>query len=144
MKAKKKRVGVTAPRNPPLSDSNGRTSAAKKQKRSRFLAWCVFNRDLSQLEFFRRLLEEATDKSVPLLERLKFLSVFADNLDEFFMVRVSGLKEMLEIEDLGPMPGELTPTEQLKIIRQRVLPLVKEHTRCLREEVIPGLREAGV
>ena len=134
---------MTAPRNKPVSDSDGPVSA-KKQKRSRFLAWSVFNRDLSQLEFFRRLLEEATDKSVPLLERLKFLSVFADNLDEFFMVRVSGLKEMLEIEDLGPMPGELNPVEQLKIIRERVLPLVEEHTRCLREEVLPGLKEAGV
>jgi len=144
MKAKKKTVVVTAPGSQPVSGSGGPTSAAKKQKRSRFLAWSVFNRDLSQLEFFRRLLEEATDKSVPLLERLKFLSVFADNLDEFFMVRVSGLKEMLEIEDLGPMPGELTPVEQLKVIRERVLPLVEEHTRCLREEVLPGLNEAGV
>ncbi len=135
---------MTPPRNQPVLDSDGQTSAAKKQKRSRFLAWAVFNRDLSQLEFFRRLLEEATDKSVPLLEKLKFLSVFADNLDEFFMVRVSGLKEMLEIENLGPMPGELTPAEQLKVIRQRVLPLVEEHTRCLREEVLPGLKKAGV
>src|SRR5260370_405531 len=135
---------MTPPRNQPVLDSDGQTSAAKKQKRSRFLAWAVFNRDLSQLEFFRRLLEEATDKSVPLLEKLKFLAVFADNLDEFFMVRVSGLKEMLEIENLGPMPGELTPGEKLKVIRQRVLPLVEEHTRCLREEVLPGLEKAGV
>jgi len=135
---------MTPPRNQPVLDPDGQTSTAKKQKRSRFLAWAVFNRDLSQLEFFRRLLEEATDKSVPLLEKLKFLSVFADNLDEFFMVRVSGLKEMLEIENLGPMPGELTPAEQLKVIRQRVLPLVEEHTRCLREEVLPGLKKVGV
>lgn len=135
---------MSAPRKKPASDRGGPNSAAKKQKRARFLSWSVFNRDLSQLEFFRRLLEEASDKSVPLLERLKFLSVFADNLDEFFMVRVSGLKEMLEIEDLGPMPGELTPSEQLKIIRKRVLPLVEEHTRCLRDEVIPGLKEAGL
>jgi len=135
---------MAAPRNQSVLDSENQTSAAKKQKRSRFLAWAVFNRDLSQLEFFRRLLEEATDKSVPLLEKLKFLSVFADNLDELFMVRVSGLKEMLEIENLGPMPGELTPAEQLKVIRQRVLPLVEEHTRCLREEVLPGLKKAGV
>lgn len=135
---------MNAPRNQPAPDRDGPTSAANKPKLKRFLAWSVFNRDLSQLEFFRRLLEEATDKSVPLLERLKFLSVFADNLDEFFMVRVSGLKEMLEIEDLGPMPGELDPAEQLKVIRERVLPLVKEHTRCLREEVLPGLKEAGV
>jgi polyphosphate kinase len=135
---------MATPRNQPVPHPDGPTSSLKKEKRSRFLAWSVFNRDLSQLEFFRRLLEEATDKSVPLLERLKFLSVFADNLDEFFMVRVSGLKEMLEIEDIGPMPGELNPAEQLTVIRQRVLPLVEEHTRLLREEVLPGLKEAGV
>ena len=110
---------MTASRNKAAPKRDGQDSAPNKMKRKRFLAWSVFNRDLSQLEFFRRLLEEASDKSVPLLERLKFLSVFADNLDEFFMVRVSGLKEMLEIEDLGPMPGELNPAEQLKIIRER-------------------------
>ncbi|MGH9958235.1 MAG: RNA degradosome polyphosphate kinase, partial [Pyrinomonadaceae bacterium] len=119
-------------------------STAKKPKPKNFLAWSVFNRDLSQLEFFRRVLEEATDESVPLLERLKFLSVFSSNLDEFFMVRVSGLKEMLDIEDIKPMPGELTPAEQLNAIRKRVLPLVNEQARCLREKLIPGLKDAGV
>ncbi len=56
-----------------------------------------------------------------MLEKLKFLAVFSSNLDEFFMVRVSGIKEMLDIEDIGPMPGELTPAEQLTVIRKRVL-----------------------
>ncbi|HJT67606.1 MAG TPA: polyphosphate kinase 1 [Pyrinomonadaceae bacterium] len=115
-----------------------------KSKPTRFLAWSVLNRDLCQLEFFRRVLEEATDKSTPGLEKLKFLSVFASNLDEFFMVRVSGIKEMLPIEDIGPMPGELTPAEQLAVIRKRVLPLVEEQTRCLREEVLPELAANGV
>ena len=115
-----------------------------KSKPKRFFAWSVLNRDLCQLEFFRRVLEEATDKSTPALEKLKFLAVFSSNLDEFFMVRVSGLKEMLGIEDIGPMPGELTPTEQLRVIRERVVPLVEEHTRCLRDEVIPELRDQGV
>lgn len=116
----------------------------KKSKPRHFLAWSVLNQDLCQLEFFRRVLEEATDKSTPLLERLKFLSVFSSNLDEFFMVRVSGLKEMLGIEDILPMPGELTPEEQLAVIRKRVLTLVQEHTRCLRDEVIKDLRSRGV
>ncbi len=109
-----------------------------------FLAWSVLNRDLAQLEFFKRVLEEATDKSTPLLEKLKFLSVFSSNLDEFFMVRVSGLKEMLGIEEMLPMPGELTPAEQLGAIRERVLPLVKEHTRCLHDEVLQELKTHGI
>src|ERR1051325_4738450 len=115
-----------------------------KSKPKRFFAWSVLNRDLCQLEFFRRVLEEATEKSTPALEKLKFLSVFSSNLDEFFMVRVSGIKEMLDIEDLGPMPGELTPPEQLGVIRERVLTLVEEHTRCLRDEVVPELEAQGV
>src|SRR5436190_726788 len=119
-------------------------SKSTKSKPKRFLSWSVLNQDLAQLEFFRRVLEEATDKSTPLLERLKFLSVFSSNLDEFFMVRVSGIKEMLEIEDIRPMPGELSPDEQLVAIRKRVLPLVEEHSTCLREEVIPQLQSQGV
>ena len=118
--------------------------SANKSLPKQFLAWSVFNQDLMQLEFFRRVLEEATNKSVPLLERLKFLSVFASNLDEFFMVRVSGIKEMLGVEDIQPMPGELTPPEQLKEIRQRVLPMMELHARCLREEVLPGLKGQGI
>src|SRR5689334_21816203 len=115
-----------------------------KSKPKRFLSWSVINRDLCQLEFFRRVLEEATDKSNLVLERLKFHAVFSSNLDEFFMVRVSGIKEMLSIDDLGPMPGELTPVEQLAVIRKLVLPLVEEHSRCLRDEVIPELESQGV
>src|ERR1041385_2435955 len=100
----------------PQSDASSRL-----QQNTHFLAWCVFNRDLSHLEFLRRVLEQALDESQPLLERLKFLSIFSSNLDEFFMVRVSGLKEMLEEEaSIGMMPGELKPSEQLKIIRERL------------------------
>jgi len=81
---------------------------------------------------------------VPPLERLKFLAVFVSNLDEFFMVRVSGLKEMLEIKDIQPMPGELEPAEQLEVIRKRVLPLVEEQVRCLHEQVLPALAANSV
>jgi polyphosphate kinase len=126
------------------SNATDRTRAGSPAENQHFLAWSVFNRDLSQLEFFKRVLEEAADESLPVLERLKFLAVFASNLDEFFMVRVSGLKEMLEIKDIGPMPGELTPPEQLKAIRERVLPMVNEQVRCLRDSVLPELRKQGI
>ena len=116
----------------------------RTKKPNRFFSWSVLNRDLAQLQFFRRVLEEASDKSTLVLEKLKFLSIFSSNLDEFFMVRVSGIKEMLPIEDIGPMPGELTPTEQLRVIREQVLTLVEEQTRCLRAEVLPELEANGV
>jgi polyphosphate kinase len=122
------------------SDSFPDQELPKRSKPKHFLAWSVLNQDLQQLEFFRRVLEEATDKTTPPLERLKFLSVFSSNLDEFFMVRVSGIKEMLDVEDIRPMPGELTPLEQLKVIRNKVLALVEEHSACLREEVLPQLQ----
>jgi polyphosphate kinase len=109
---------------------------SQASKPHHFLAWSVLNQDLSQLEFFKRVLEEAADKSTPLIERLKFLAVFSSNLDEFFMVRVSGIKEMLDVEDLRPMPGELDPRSQLAAIRKRVLQLVEEQTACLRGVVI--------
>src|SRR6186997_3137116 len=90
-----------------------------------------FNRELSLLEFHRRVLEEALDRTNPLLERLKFLSIFSANLDEFFMIRVSGLKEELTDTNIVSADG-LTPSEQLRRTRERVLMLVDEQARCLR------------
>jgi polyphosphate kinase len=132
------------PENQVRPDDSHSVSAPSKSEDAHFFAWSVFNRDLSQLEFFKRVLEEATDESVPLLERLKFLAVFASNIDEFFMVRVSGLKEMLEIEEFQPMPGELTPQDQLRMIRERVLPMVEAQVNCLRDHVLPELAKHGV
>src|SRR5829696_5050909 len=104
----------------------------------------LFNREFSQIEFYRRVLEEALDPTQPLLERLKFLSIFSENLDEFFMIRVSGLQETLAgmVSELSP--DGLAQVEQLKEIRARLLPLVEAHSRCLREEVLPALAEAGI
>lgn len=104
----------------------------------------LFNRELSLLGFYRRLLEEAADETEPILERLKFLSIFSSNLDEFFMIRVSGLKETFEEGVTELSPDGMTPGEQLKAIREQVLPLVEEQSRCLTSEVLPALESAGV
>src|SRR5215203_4003975 len=102
-----------------------------------------FNRELSLLEFHARVLEEALDNSNPLLERLKFLSIFSSNLDEFFMIRVSGLKE--ELGDCNVIsPDGLTPREQLAKTRERILVLIQEQAPCLREEILPLLKDTGI
>ena len=102
-----------------------------------------FNRELSLLEFHARVLEEALDQQNPLLERLKFLSIFSSNLDEFFMIRVSGLKEEMEHE-VEVSPDGRTPAQQLAETRERIVALVHEQARCLRDEVLPGLAQAGI
>jgi polyphosphate kinase len=102
-----------------------------------------FNRELSLLEFHARVLEEALDDRNPLLERLKFLSIFSSNLDEFFMIRISGLKEELDDANIVS-PDGLTPAQQLAKTRERILVLVDEQARCLREEILPQLKEAGI
>src|SRR5215831_4238829 len=105
----------------------------------------LFNRELSWIEFNSRVLDEGVDKSLPLLERLKFLSIFSTNLDEFFMVRVAGLQEQLDTNpDLQSADG-LTPATQLKRISERLRPLLKLQTDCLLNEILPALdQQAGV
>jgi polyphosphate kinase len=104
----------------------------------------LFNHELSLLEFYRRVLEEALDNTVPLLERLKFLSIFSSNLDEFFMIRVSGLKETCADGVTKLSPDGKTPREQLKEIRDCLLPLIEEQIRCIKNEIYPNLSSAGI
>src|SRR5438445_8822056 len=99
------------------------------------------NRELSWLEFNHRVLEEARDNSNPLLERLKFLSIFSSNLDEFFMIRVSGAKEEEHLGVTALSPDGMTPAEQLSEIARRLLPLVAEQTKYPKEEIIPHLKD---
>jgi polyphosphate kinase len=103
-----------------------------------------FNRELSWLAFNERVLDEARDTSVPLLERLKFLAIFGSNLDEFMMIRYAGLKEQQAAGVTRPSFDGLTAVEQLAAIAAVLHPMVAEHRRVLREEVLPELAKRGV
>ena len=100
-----------------------------------------FNRELSLLEFNKRVLHQAYDLSLPLLERLRFLCIFATNLDEFFEVRVGGLVEMQERNAGIAGPDGLTPTEILSEISQRAHLLVTEQYQILNSDLLPLLRQ---
>src|SRR5712692_4614142 len=110
--------------NMPIKD---RLSAAEPAKAKLSLAPPVekrlLNRELSLIEFFRQVLDEAHDGRKPLLERLRFLTIFSNIVDEFFMVRVSGLKEEVEHGCVKPSPDGLTAAEQLEAIRKRLMPM---------------------
>src|SRR5580693_1463844 len=104
-----------------------------------------FNRELSWLAFNRRVLEEAQDPSVPLLERLKFLAIFESNLDEFFMVRVGGLQQKVQVGiPLGSGADRTPPAEQLNLIGQAVRQMVADAYDCLLKEVLPALEKEGI
>jgi polyphosphate kinase len=99
----------------------------------------LLNRELSLIEFFRQVLSEAQDERHPLLERLRFLTIFSNIVDEFFMVRVSGLKEEVEQGWLQPSIDGMTAAEQLHEIRNRIEPMTIDRMRCLKEEILPEL-----
>lgn len=102
------------------------------------------NRELSWLQFNWRVLEEAMDAGHPLLERVKFLAIFCSNLDEFFMIRVSGLRHQLASRAVDTPPDGMTPAEQLAEIRRQLLPKLAQHAAHWRKELQPRLQAAGV
>jgi len=102
------------------------------------------NREQSWLEFNRRCLNQALDPELPLLERVRFLSIFSNNLDEFFMVRVSGIKEQVA-QGVTDTPADgLTPAQQVAEIRARALPMMHEQRRVFHNELVPKLAENGI
>jgi len=106
---------------------------------SRFL-----NRELSWLDFGSRLLDLALDDKEPLFERVKFLAIFASGLDEFFQVRVAGLKDQIAAGVRSTSPDGMTPAEQLSAIRVRTLELVERHSSIFSSSVQPGLEANGI
>ena len=102
------------------------------------------NRELAALEFNLRVLAQAQDARVPLLERLRFLCICSANLDEFFEIRVSGLKQLQELGSTQTAPDPLSITEQLGRIHERAVQLIREQYACLNDELLPSLERAGI
>jgi polyphosphate kinase len=102
------------------------------------------NRELSQLDFFRRVLEEAQDLNNPLLERAKFLSIVGSNLDEFYMVRVAGLKQQVSAGVIDTSPDGMTPAEQLAAVRRAATRLMNDGRVYLQKHLLPELDQAGI
>jgi polyphosphate kinase len=126
----------------PKKERKGKGAAAPRPNLSHPSYY--LNRELSWLEFDRRVLGEALDPTLPLLERVRFLSIFASNLDEFFMVRVSGLRRQLETGVVSRPPDGMSPVEQLTAIRERLMPMREALIECWRTDLQPKLREAGI
>jgi polyphosphate kinase len=102
------------------------------------------NRDLSWLEFNRRVLHEALDDRTPLLERLRFLGIFTSNLDEFFMKRVGGLKRRLKAGPTTTGPDGLNAAQVVSAIRHCIMPMLRQQAECYTKTLRPALAEAGV
>lgn len=115
--------------------------AAKKPKT---FARPFFNRELSWLDFNQRVLEEAMNLTVPLLERLKFLAITSSNLDEFFMVRVGGLQFLREQGKTRRDPSGLTPTQQLERISERARKMTIDQYNCFERDLEPALHQARI
>ncbi len=103
-----------------------------------------FNRDLSWVEFNIRVLDEALNPNLPLLEKVKFVSIFSSNLDEFYMIRISGLKEQVAANILEPTIDGLTPTEQVIKIEKALKPMIIKLNNLWKKEIVPELKKHGV
>jgi len=102
------------------------------------------NREIGWIRFNRHVLDEASDKRHPLLERVKFLSIFANNLDEFFMVRVSGLQRQVESGVLEAPPDGMSPNEQLAEIHDLLAPLLEAQSGCWECDLVPAMKAEGI
>lgn len=103
-----------------------------------------FNKELSWVDFNERVLEQALNKNIPLLERFNFLCIFSSNFDEFFMIRVAGLKEQVFFNLVETGADNMLPKKQLKAISEKAHTLVEQQYKCYREDILPKLEENGI
>jgi polyphosphate kinase len=103
-----------------------------------------FNRDLSWIEFNRRVLEEALNPNLALLEKIKFISIFLTNLDEFYMIRISGLKEQIAANIIEPSIDGYTPREQIQKIEKTIQPMLREVLDLWSGSIVPDLKTNGI
>ena len=104
----------------------------------------MLNRELSRLDYNRRVLAKAEDAEVPLLERLRFLAFCSQNLDEFFMVRIGATRDLIDAGISERTPDGLLPAEQMAAMRTRTRELLADLYRCLNERLLPELKANGV
>src|SRR5271154_5282672 len=102
------------------------------------------NRELGLLAFQRRVLEEAQSPQNPLLERVKFISIAGSNMDEFFMVRVAGLIDQVDAGIIDVGPDGMPPSAQLVAVRREVKKLLADAHKCLHDQILPALADAGI
>jgi polyphosphate kinase len=119
-------------------------SASKRPQRDLYDPYLYINREVSWLQFNDRVLHLAIDPATPLLERLRFLAIFSSNLDEFYMVRVAGLREQVEAGIARRGSDGLTPSDTLEAIAKHIGPAVEAQVRCFLDDVVPALAKEGI
>ena len=138
-------IGLFVTFHPPaLALSCAPVQAKPTTKASSFAPADFINRELSWLEFNQRVLDEAQDPKNPLLERLKFFCITSSNLDEFFEVRVAGIKQQIESDAVERTMDGLTATENFQAVSKRVRRMVEDQYRCWRERLLPELTKNGI
>jgi polyphosphate kinase len=127
-----------------VTETKAAPASAAAEPRDLYDPYLYINREISWLQFNDRVLALAADPDTPLLERLKFLAIFSSNLDEFFMVRVSGLRDQVEA-GIGTRGSDgWTPSETLEAIAKHIGPAIEQQVRVFLDEIVPAMAEAGI
>ena len=119
-------------------------SAPDAVERDLYDPYLYINREISWLQFNDRVLAMVGDPEIPLLERLKYLAIFSSNLDEFFMVRVAGLRDQVEAGMVTRGSDGWTPSETLEAIAKHVGPTIERQVRVFLDDVVPAMASAGI